>query len=89
MQSITVRLPGSSVRTVNNRNIPEINLQYILAVTLLDGDLSFAAAHAYERMHEPAVVEVKKRITLTDDPELTAAELADVKVMDHGIVKGK
>ncbi len=89
VQSIIARLPGPSVRTVNNRNMPDINLQHILAVTLLDSDLSFATVHSYERMHDPAVLDLKKRITSIEDPELTAAELADVKVMNHGIVKVK
>ncbi len=89
VQSIVARVPDSGASTVNNRNMPDINLQHILAVTLLDGDLSFTTAHAFERINDPAVLEVKKRITLVEDPELTAAELADVKVMGHGIVKVK
>jgi 2-methylcitrate dehydratase PrpD len=46
-----------------------------LAVTLLDGDLTFGAAHSYERMNDPAVVDVKNRVTLVADAELGAAEI--------------
>lgn len=75
VQSIIARLPSDGARTVNNRNMPDINLQHILAVALLDGGLTFEAAHSYERMSDPAVFEVKKRITLVEDPELSVAEI--------------
>ena len=70
VQSITARLPSWGAKVVNNRSMPDINAQHILAVALQDGYLTFEAAHSYERMKDPAVLEVKKRITLIDDPEL-------------------
>jgi 2-methylcitrate dehydratase PrpD len=72
VEGILVRMP--SIRTVNDREMPDINLQYILAVTLLDGHLSFEAAHSYERMNDPAVIEIKKRIRLKAEPELRTPE---------------
>jgi len=71
---IVVRIPESGAHTVNDRDMPDINLQYIFAVTLLDGgSLSFAAAHSFERMTDPTVVDLKFRVTLIGDPELTRA----------------
>jgi 2-methylcitrate dehydratase PrpD len=75
VQSIAVRLPEGPSRTVNNRNMPEINLQHILAVALLDGGITFETAHSYERMSDPQVIELKKRIALVGDPELGTDEL--------------
>lgn len=49
------------------------NLQYVFAVTLLDGRLTFEAAHSFERMKDPRVLELKKKVTLIGDPELTRA----------------
>jgi 2-methylcitrate dehydratase PrpD len=69
VRQINVRIPNS--RIVDNRDMPDINLQYLLASALLEGKLSIEAAHSYERMKSPEVVEVKKRITLTDAPELS------------------
>jgi 2-methylcitrate dehydratase PrpD len=82
VERIIARLPDYGVPTVNDASMPNINLQYILAVTLLDGDLTFKAAHSYERMNDPAVLKVKKRIKLVDDPELSTA-----KIMRQGIVE--
>ncbi len=73
IEAITARIPESGARTVNDREMPDINLQYIFAVTLLDGKCTFEAAHSFERMKEPAVVALKKRVTLIGDPELTHA----------------
>ncbi|MFC1965592.1 MmgE/PrpD family protein [Chloroflexota bacterium] len=70
VQSVTARLPEYGARVVNNREMPDINLQHILAVTLLDGDITFEATHSYERLNDPDVLQVKKRITLVGDPEL-------------------
>lgn len=82
VQKIIARLPDYGAAVVNNRNMPNINLQYILAVTLLDGGLTFETAHSYKRMNDPAVLEVKKRIHVVEDPELSAAE-----VMRQGVIE--
>jgi 2-methylcitrate dehydratase PrpD len=74
VKSIAVRLPEGPLRTVNNRNMPEINLQHILAVALLDGGITFETAHSYERMNDPQVIQLKERITLVGDPELGTDE---------------
>jgi 2-methylcitrate dehydratase PrpD len=73
VEQIAVRLPESGAHTVNDREMPDVNLQYVFAVTLLDGKLTFEAAHSFERMKDPKVLELKKKITLTGDPELTHA----------------
>ena len=50
--------------------MPDVNVQYILAVTLIDGRLSFAAAHDYERMQSPDVQAIKARVHLEVDLEM-------------------
>jgi 2-methylcitrate dehydratase PrpD len=69
VSKINVRVPSS--RVVDNNNMPDINLQYLLAVTLIDGTLRSEAAHSYERVNAPEVVEVKKLVNLIDDPGLS------------------
>ena len=82
VEKITAHLPDYGAATMDDASMPNINLQYILAVTLLDGDLTFETAHSYERMNDPAVVDLKKRIKVVVDPELSAA-----KVMGQSIVE--
>jgi 2-methylcitrate dehydratase PrpD len=73
VERIIARLPESGAHTVNDREMPDVNLQYVFAVTLLDGRLTFEAAHSFERMKDPRVLELKKKVTLIGDPELTRA----------------
>jgi len=48
--------------------MPDINLQYCFAVALIDGAVSFAAAHDVDRLqNDPAIAALKKRVTLIGD----------------------
>ncbi len=67
---IDVHTSPSSIATVDDRNMPDVNMQYILSVLLLDGVLTFKAAHDYERMQASDVLDVKARITLHKDPSI-------------------
>jgi 2-methylcitrate dehydratase PrpD len=67
---VVIRLPERAAQTVNNRHMPDVNVQYILAVTLLDGRLGFEAAHDYQRMQRPDVQAMKARVHLEIDLEM-------------------
>lgn len=71
VKALVVRMP--SKQTVDNRDMPDINLQYILAVSLVDGGLTFPAAHSYERMTDRAVLDMKSRISVVEDSSLRTA----------------
>jgi 2-methylcitrate dehydratase PrpD len=70
VERITVRLPEDGARIVNDRSMPDVNCQHMIAVALLDGRVTFACTHDYARMSDPAVLEIKKRVTLIADPAL-------------------
>ena len=72
---VVVRLPEDGAETVNNRHMPDINLQYVMAVILLDGNLSFDAAHDYRRMKENGVVNMRARVELVPDKTLSHAQI--------------
>ena len=69
VESIVAHLPRSGAHTVDDREMPNINLQYMFAVALLDGEVSFTAAHDADRMSEPTVRELRSRITVVSDPQ--------------------
>ena len=70
VQELMVRLPEPNARTVDNRHMSDVNLQHILSLALLDGKLTFTAAHSVERMQDARVLEVASRIQLVADPDL-------------------
>ena len=49
IRSVTLELPSQLAKVVSGREMPNINLSYLAAVALQDGDVSFAAAHDVER----------------------------------------
>ena len=70
VERIVVRLPTDGARIVDNRAMPDVNCQYVLAVTLVDGALSFESSHSYERMRDPRVRAVQARVQLVADASL-------------------
>jgi 2-methylcitrate dehydratase PrpD len=67
---IVLRLPEDGARIVNNRSMPDVNCQHIIAVALVDRTVSFADSHSYARMADPHVRAAKERVQLVADPAL-------------------
>lgn len=73
VSGISVLIPHESLTIVNDRDMPEICLQHLISVMLLDRTLSFAAAHDRARMADPAVLTLRKMVTLRGDDALSRA----------------
>ena len=70
VQRVNVRLATDEAAIVNNREIPDICVQHILAVALLEKTVTFASAHDRARMKDPAVLRERAKINLIPDAEL-------------------
>jgi 2-methylcitrate dehydratase PrpD len=70
VERIIVRLPEDGARIVNNRSMPDVNCQHIIALALVEGAVSFADSHSYERMAESRVLAAKERVQLVPDRAL-------------------
>jgi 2-methylcitrate dehydratase PrpD len=70
VQSVTVRAASSDAALVNNREMPDICMQHMIAVMLLDKTASFKAAHDKPRMQDPAVLKHRAKVQLIPDAEL-------------------
>ena len=73
-----VRLAPSVADVVDGRDIPDICLQHMLAVMLIDKTASFHAAHDKLRMQDPIVLRQRAKVNLVRDNEL--AKLLPVRV---------
>jgi 2-methylcitrate dehydratase PrpD len=73
VESIEVHLPGRSARTVDNAPMSNLNLQHLMAMLLVDGALSFDSIHAQQRMQEPAIFSLRRKIVLVESGELAQA----------------
>jgi 2-methylcitrate dehydratase PrpD len=79
---VVVRLAPTVGAVVDNRDIPDICLQHMVAVMLLDGTASFAAAHDAERMQDAAVLRERAKVRYSPDAELAALLPARVAVVE-------
>lgn len=70
VERIEAHLPAEKAGIVDSRLMPSIHLQYVLAVLLEDGRLTFANTHDYERHESPEMRALIERVTLIHDPEL-------------------
>lgn len=70
VQKVDVRIATSEAHTVNNRDMPDICLQHMLAVMLLDKTASFPSAHDKARMNDPAILRQRAKIQLIPDEQL-------------------
>ena len=80
--SIVVRLAHTEARTVNNRDMPDICLQHMIAVMLLDKTASFQAAHDRARMSDPAVLRQRAKVQLIESAELEKLEPARQAIVE-------
>jgi 2-methylcitrate dehydratase PrpD len=71
VRRVTARLAPTVAEVVDNRDIPDICLQHMVAVMLLDKTASFQAAHDKARMKDATVLRQRAKVTLVRDDELT------------------
>ena len=55
---------------VNNREMPNISLQHMIAVMLVDGTVSFRSAEDKARMQDPEILRQRAKVQLVSDDEL-------------------
>jgi 2-methylcitrate dehydratase PrpD len=70
VQEVSVQLATHEAGIVNNREIPDICLQHIVAVMLLEKNITFSVAHNQGRMKDPAVLRERAKVRLIPDDAL-------------------
>jgi 2-methylcitrate dehydratase PrpD len=70
VEKIVVRLSTSAAPKVDDSRVPDLALQYLVAVMLLDGTVSFRAAHDIARMRDPAVLHQSAKVQVIAEEEL-------------------
>jgi 2-methylcitrate dehydratase PrpD len=73
VERLSVRVSHQGANTTNNRAMPDICMQHLCAVMVLDGTVSFKAAHDEKRMRHRRVLALRDKVQLSGDDELTRA----------------
>jgi 2-methylcitrate dehydratase PrpD len=88
VRSILVKLPPDAIGIVGDSAMPDVNCEYIMAVALLKGAVSFADSDNVAFMSDPRILALRSKVTVMPDPTLldpSAPRGAIVEVtMDDG-----
>jgi 2-methylcitrate dehydratase PrpD len=87
VQQVSVQLATDEAAIVNNREIPDICLQHMVAVMLMDKTVSFNTAHDKARMKDPATLREREKVKLIPDEQLERlmplrVAIVEVQLMD-------
>ena len=88
VKQVVVRAATSAAYTVNNRDMPDICLQHLVAVMLIDETVSFRAAHDKARMQDPAILRERAKVQLVPDEELEKLIPVRVAIVEVTLTDG-
>jgi 2-methylcitrate dehydratase PrpD len=88
VQRVIVRLAPSVAQVVDNRDIPDICLQHMVAVMLLDKTVSLQAAHDKARMQDANALRQRAKVNLVRDEELAKLLPVRVAIVDIELTDG-
>jgi 2-methylcitrate dehydratase PrpD len=72
VKKIIVRVATDEANTVSNRDIPDICMEHMVAVMLLDKTVTFATVHDKARMKDPTVLRQRAKVEVVADPRIDA-----------------
>jgi 2-methylcitrate dehydratase PrpD len=89
VDKLVIRVAHQAANTTDNRNMPDICMQHLCAVMLIDGIVTFKSSHDEKRMKDKKVLDLRKRITLYGDDALTAALPSRQGILELKLKNGK
>jgi 2-methylcitrate dehydratase PrpD len=72
IQKVVVRIATDEANTVSNRDIPDICMEHMVAIMLLDKTVTFQSVHDKARMKDPAVLRIRAKVEVVADPRIDA-----------------
>jgi 2-methylcitrate dehydratase PrpD len=93
VKRIVVDMPADRLHIVDNKTIPDICLQHLVALMIVDGGAGFDSVHDFARMTDPKVLAIRKLVEAVPNQELVTAvparqaivriETADGRSLSH------
>ena len=93
IKRIVVDMPADRLHIVDNKTIPDICLQHLVALMIVDGGAGFDSVHDFARMSDPKVLAIRKLVEAVPNQELVTAvparqaivriETADGRSLSH------
>jgi len=89
VERVVVRVGHSGANTVDDRTMPDICMQHMCAVMLVDGIVTFESAHDEERLRDPRVQEIRRRVELYGDDDLERASPSRQGIVEIRLKDGR
>jgi 2-methylcitrate dehydratase PrpD len=89
IEKLLVRVAHQGANTVDNRAMPDICMQHICAIMLIDGKVTFASSHDQKRMRDRKVLALRSRIELRGDDALSAAMPSRQGIVEVSLSDGR
>ena len=70
IEKVVIRISHQGANQVNDRSMPNISMQQMVAVMLLDGTVTLDASNDVKRMQDPKAIEIRRRVELYGDDEM-------------------
>src|SRR6266478_292058 len=88
VQKLSVQLATDEAAIVNNREIPDICLQHMVAVMVMDKTVTFSSAHDKARMKDPATLREREKVKLIPDEQLERLMPLRVAIVEVQLTDG-
>jgi 2-methylcitrate dehydratase PrpD len=89
IRRVIITIPDDRIHIVDNRTMPDVCVQHLAALALVDGAVTFESCHDRERMNDPAVMTIRKLIELVPSAELTIATPARQAIVEIVTTDGR
>jgi 2-methylcitrate dehydratase PrpD len=86
---IVITMPDDRMHIVNNGHMPDVCVQHLVAMSIVDGTVTFNSVHDHDRMADPAVQAVRKNVELVGSFELTTAKPARQGIVEVELSDGR
>jgi 2-methylcitrate dehydratase PrpD len=87
--AVRISMPDDRMHIVDNRAMPDVCVQHLASIAIIDGTVTFEATHDHARMTDQAILGVRGRITMIPSPELTRAVPARQAIVEFDLASGK
>jgi 2-methylcitrate dehydratase PrpD len=88
VKQVVVQLATDEAAIVNNREIPDISLQYVVAVALLDKTVTFASVHESSRLTDPRTLGARAKVQLIPSQALQDLMPLRVAIVEVTLMDG-
>jgi 2-methylcitrate dehydratase PrpD len=89
VERLLVRVAHQGANTVDNRTMPDICMQHMCAIMVIDGQVTFASSHDEKRMRDRKVLALRSRIELRGDDTLSAAMPSRQGIVEVSLCDGR